>query len=330
MLILSDLAEWQSNPLDSPAQGPGVKPIMPAGAETAAAMLRALAAETGGVAPRQARMTGTCGGWHALLVVEQADRSQYDALLAMAREPAGIAAPIAAIALGGRGFHGNRGRPWLAEPGNLHLSCALPVDLELGRAAAGIPAVAAVAVCDALARCAPGLEPRLKWVNDVLLGEAKTAGVLASAQTRGSRALALVLGIGINVAVAPAVTSTLFVPRVTCLHEHPPAAKVTLPDLTRALLAALWTRIEELQHTGAAAAVAAYRRAWGDRGREVTVWAEGLPDAARADDLPPPLARGRALALTDDLALVVEGADQPLTGGRLAHLDDGPPLKPFS
>jgi BirA family transcriptional regulator, biotin operon repressor / biotin---[acetyl-CoA-carboxylase] ligase len=329
MLILSDLAAWQSDPLDSPAGGPAVKPIMSGADAAAVTTLRALADQTSGPSPRQVTTTGAGDRWRALLVVEQADRSQYDALLAMARQRAGIPAPIAAIALTGHGFHGNRGRPWLAARGNLHLSCALPVDLDLAKTAAGIPAVAAVAVCDALVRCAPGLEPRLKWVNDVLLDGAKTAGVLASAQIRGTRALTVVLGIGVNLAVAPAVTPTLFVPRVTCLHQHPPATGVTLPDLTWALLEALWTRLQELQDTGAASVVDAYRRAWGDQGRKVAVWAEGLPDVTRAADLPPPLARGRALALTDDLALVIQGASGPLSGGRLAHLDDEPSLKLF-
>ena len=280
--------------------------VFPDGARPLMGRMRA------GAAPR---------GWLALALVASIDTSQYDIMLDMARAAAGLPGPLAALALSGRGFHGHRGRPWLAERGNLHLCCALPVDLDARTAAGAVPALAAVSVCDALRRCAPGLEPRLKWVNDVLLDGAKIAGVLSAAQTRGDRLLALTFGMGVNVAVVPAVAPTLFVPRAACLNEHPAGRGVRVDGLALALLEALSLRIAELREAGPLPVVRAYRRACGDIGRRIGVWAEGTPDAADPKDLPPPVAAGRLLSLTDSLSLVIEGASSCISSGRLAHLD---------
>jgi len=261
-------------------------------------------------------------GWSGLAVVDEADSSQYDALLMATRGPGGLPGAVATVALTGKGFHGNRRRSWVAARGNLHLSCAAPVDLDAALCAPAVPAIPAVAVCDALQACAPDLNPSIKWVNDVLLNGGKTAGVLAAAQSRGSRMLSLVYGVGLNVAVAPPVEPTLFVPRVTCLHDEPGGRDLALGTVLRALLDALWNRLEELCCEGPAPAIQAYRRYCGDVGRRVRVWSEGLQDTNDAGSLPAPLAEGTVLGLDDNLALHVEGAPAPLNGGRLAHVTE--------
>ena len=323
MLIVTDLANWSKDPLDSLAEVPHVKPSLKKSDRVVVSALASLFPDgdefTVGEAP------AAVGGWSALAVATDATSSQYDALLTLARSAKKLPGPLAAVALTGRGFHGNRGRPWRAEPGNLHLSCAVPMDLDAGQCAAGVPSLPAVAVCDALAACAPDLEIRIKWVNDVLVQGGKVAGVLSAAQSRGTRLTSLVYGVGVNLAVAPAVEPTLFVPRVTCLHDHRAGSAVKLGELCGALLAALWRRLEELRTEGSAPLVAAYRHRCGDVGRRVRVWAEGLPDTADASTLPAPMVSGRVLKLDDDLALHVEGAVGPLVGGRLAYLDEPEP-----
>lgn len=261
------------------------------------------------------------GAWDVLVLVEHAPGSQYDALLEALRRRGAAPGSVAALALTGRNFHGNRGRAWQAAPGNLHLSCQVPLDVDLARNVGAVPAVAAVSVCEAIdARC-PGARPAIKWINDVLLDGAKVAGVLASAQSRGNRLLALTYGVGLNVAVTPPVAPTLFVPRVTSLADA--GHRVGLPGMAVALLARLHAHLSALAMPGGAAAVVgAYRDRCGDIGRQVAVHAEGLPDTADAADLPEPLARGRVMGLDGSLQLLVEGSAAPLCGGRLHHLDD--------
>jgi BirA family biotin operon repressor/biotin-[acetyl-CoA-carboxylase] ligase len=56
----------------------------------------------------------------------------------------------------------------------------------------------ALAAADACAEAA-GVDPVLKWPNDLLVGGSKLAGVLAEADFEGSRLRGVVVGIGVNV-----------------------------------------------------------------------------------------------------------------------------------
>src|SRR6266705_2602415 len=82
---------------------------------------------------------------------------------------------------------GRRGRAWISEPGNLFASLLLT-------------APAALAVHDAVAEVAAGLKPLLaiKWPNDLLLGNAKFAGILIEGEGDDDGAVAI--GIGVNCA----------------------------------------------------------------------------------------------------------------------------------
>jgi BirA family biotin operon repressor/biotin-[acetyl-CoA-carboxylase] ligase len=55
----------------------------------------------------------------------------------------------------------------------------------------------AIAVCEALERW--GLQPEIKWPNDVLVNRRKVCGVLAEAVWMGDKVDSIVLGIGVNV-----------------------------------------------------------------------------------------------------------------------------------
>lgn len=88
---------------------------------------------------------------------------------------------------------GTHGRAWAAPKGGLYASFILRsvpsphlVTLALGNAVADVLEVA-------------GVEPRLKWVNDVLVGDRKVAGILVEGESTGPRLDFLVCGIGINV-----------------------------------------------------------------------------------------------------------------------------------
>lgn len=64
-----------------------------------------------------------------------------------------------------------------------------------------ITTTAAVAVSEAIRRLLPGLNPEIKWVNDILLDGRKVCGILteASLDMESGSIAALILGIGINV-----------------------------------------------------------------------------------------------------------------------------------
>lgn len=93
----------------------------------------------------------------------------------------------------GRGRHG---RTWVSEKGaGLYFSIVLRPTLEPSYLPL-ITLMTGVAVHDALEKY--GLEPDIKWVNDILVYEKKISGILAeTAET--STGLAVIVGVGINI-----------------------------------------------------------------------------------------------------------------------------------
>ncbi len=101
--------------------------------------------------------------------------------------------PLAVIARRQRHGVGQRGRPWQSPPGGVWLSAALPWPPR--------PAVAlglAVVVGLALELEALGLQPRIKWPNDLLLQGRKLAGVLPRLRLRGDQVRWAQVGVGVN------------------------------------------------------------------------------------------------------------------------------------
>jgi BirA family biotin operon repressor/biotin-[acetyl-CoA-carboxylase] ligase len=100
----------------------------------------------------------------------------------------------------GRGRHG---RQWGSPPGNLYASLLLVAPCEPALAPQ-LGFVAGLALHDAAARLlgpsAKGLS--LKWPNDLLLGRAKTAGLLLEAESRAGR-FSVIIGFGVNIASRP-------------------------------------------------------------------------------------------------------------------------------
>ena len=124
--------------------------------------------------------------------------STMDALheLAEAGAPAGTAV-VADVQVAGRG---SRGRTWTSPPGGLWLSVlARPGDagVELLSLRVGL------AVAAALTGLGAGRGLRLKWPNDLMLGERKTGGVLCEARWQGGAPAWVTIGVGLNVANAP-------------------------------------------------------------------------------------------------------------------------------
>ena len=89
---------------------------------------------------------------------------------------------------------GRRGRAWSADPGeNLLMTVVCRTEsVEWLWAAAAVAAAQVVAGC--------GLNPRIKWPNDILIGAGKAGGILVESvlSVDGGEALGLV-GIGLNI-----------------------------------------------------------------------------------------------------------------------------------
>lgn len=98
--------------------------------------------------------------------------------------------------------------------------------------------LAALSVTDSL--LGQGLEPRIKWPNDILLGGKKVAGILTETVWSGGQVDALVIGIGMNVtreSLPPA--KELHFPATTLEDElgRAPEREGLVRDIVRALIA---------------------------------------------------------------------------------------------
>lgn len=131
------------------------------------------------------------GLWEQIRVVQVTGSTNADLLAEAVAGAAGGRVLVAEAQTAGRG---RLERQWLSPPrASLTFSVLLrPADLPQARRA-WIPLLAGVAVASALRRSA-AVDARLKWPNDVLVGGAKLAGILAE-QHRD----AVVVGVGINV-----------------------------------------------------------------------------------------------------------------------------------
>lgn len=104
---------------------------------------------------------------------------------------------VAVIAESQSAGKGRMGRQWTSPPGvNLYTSVLLRPPI-LPRFAPQLTFLSAVGVARALQE-ACGVEPRVKWPNDVLLGGRKVAGLLNEMSAETEKIHYVVLGIGVN------------------------------------------------------------------------------------------------------------------------------------
>jgi BirA family transcriptional regulator, biotin operon repressor / biotin---[acetyl-CoA-carboxylase] ligase len=124
---------------------------------------------------------------------------------ALVRARTGERGPLWITACTQTAGRGRRGSTWVSETGNLYATLLL-TEPAPPAAAAQLSFVAALALHDAVAECAPQLGPllRLKWPNDLLLGGAKLAGILI--EGAHEPVFTTVIGIGVNCATHPAGT----------------------------------------------------------------------------------------------------------------------------
>jgi BirA family transcriptional regulator, biotin operon repressor / biotin---[acetyl-CoA-carboxylase] ligase len=214
---------------------------------------------------------------------------------AMRRTLAGEASPLWVLADRQTAGRGRAGRAWTSQPGNLFAS--LLVSTSCPPALAGqLSLVAGVAVIDAIRRAAGQVPPaglRLKWPNDILVGTAKTGGVLVESTTRSSGTERLaIIGIGLNLVSAPDDLSRA----ATFLSAH----GLSLSP-TQALCFLAETMDGWLKTWNDAQGFAHVRRAWLDRAGPI-----GEPLTVHAAQ---GIAAGRFAGLDEVGALLVAGSD---------------------
>jgi BirA family biotin operon repressor/biotin-[acetyl-CoA-carboxylase] ligase len=108
---------------------------------------------------------------------------------------AGAAAPLVVLADRQSRGQGQQGRPWSSPRGGVWLSAALPWP-EQAESAAALGLAVAVGLVRELESL--GLAVRIKWPNDLLIGDRKLAGLLPRLRRRGSKIAMARVGLGLN------------------------------------------------------------------------------------------------------------------------------------
>ena len=144
-----------------------------------------------------------CAAGFRLLAFDEVGSTNAEALT---RARAGEREPLWITAKSQSAGRGRRQNAWVSPPGNLYATLLL-TEPSAPEHAPQLSFVAALALHDAVAACAPQLGPELKvkWPNDLLIAGRKLAGILIEGENEP--VLATAIGIGVNCASHPPDTA---------------------------------------------------------------------------------------------------------------------------
>lgn len=170
-----------------------------------------------------------------------------------------------------RNGRGRTGRPWVSDPGGLWISAVLPCPGQRARWA-GLPMAVGWALIEALETLGAS-DLRLRWPNDILVGNRKLCGVLVE---RYSDATAVV-GIGINVRNQPESFDPLLAGSTVRLVDLMPG-RCDLDWIERHVLRALRRAHERLSVDGFPGIADRLNLTWGASRRvELTLSGSRMP-----------------------------------------------------
>jgi BirA family biotin operon repressor/biotin-[acetyl-CoA-carboxylase] ligase len=196
---------------------------------------------------------------------------------------------------------GRLGRQWDSSAGNLFATALFvfprpPAEAALASYSAGL------AVLDAAKGVGVDASTlKLKWPNDVLVGDAKLAGILIETGMSGGQ-LWMAAGFGVNVASAPKRSDRA----TACLAQLPGGRGVTADRVLAPLDIAFRSRLARLLGDG----FGPTREAWLSHAAHLGKRVELTPASGRVE--------GVLRGLADDGALIIE-----LDGGALTHVRAG-------
>lgn len=273
---------------------------------------------------------GNAAAWHLrldgpgvpegmALIVKEADLSQFDQVVELARNGSQLPNFLACVALEGDNFHGQWERPWKAVRGNLHLTVFLKTEIAVSRAQEVISILPTLALMNAY-ELTPNSRRHtgIRWLNDLFIEGKKVGGTITASQVEQSNIESIVYGIGVNVETAPEVSPNPFVPLTGSLHSAVPEADWTLSTAFATLIVAINKLATDVNNGLGEELKALYIKNTACLGEEVRIWSKRVRDVTTQE----PIASGRLLEIRPDLSLVIEGCPDSIREGRLAFEHD--------
>lgn len=151
---------------------------------------------------------------------------------------------VAEEQVGGRG---RLGRSWFSPSGGIWFSLVLRPQIAPGEILK-ITLMAGIAGVEAIKETI-GLEPRIKWPNDLLIKGKKLAGILTEMETEADRIHSVILGMGINANIAWRDFPSHLKETATSMQVQL-GKNVDRCRILRAILAKLETGCEQLRSGG--------------------------------------------------------------------------------
>ena len=159
----------------------------------------------------------------------------------------------------GRGRYDRR---WISQPGGLYFSVLLKP--HSSRFLPNLTQLMALSVCQAAEHY--GLQPNLKWPNDVQLAGKKLCGILSEAVVQNSQVACLIIGAGVNVEQKD--LSNVGQPAIS-LREA--GVMVDKQDFLQTLLTFFWQHYESVLQYGFAAIRTSYLERFPFLGKQIAV-----------------------------------------------------------
>lgn len=249
--------------------------------------------------------------WKYAFITEYSDKSQFDILTNLSSGNSKLPDKIFCLAGYGKKFHGFRNRHWVSQLGNIHLSCYFKPYVLSSDIGLGFTMLAAVSVIETL-DLIDGLQGKsqIKWVNDIIVNDAKICGVIAQTQIQGNHVTDAVIGIGLNVGVVPDIYSTSFVPHATSIDansEHTQDIKL----VTNILLDKIALNYDILASRGYKPILEKYRQRSMITDKNVKVWSDPIDVESAL------IHEGKVESIGDYLELYLENQKMPVTSGRI-------------
>jgi len=251
--------------------------------------------------------------WTYAFLVKRALISNYDLFIHLLRKK--IYLPDRSLCLigSGEGFHGQKGRPWEALAGNLHLVIHLTPHQDLEHLGACFSVLNAVSIVQALDEFTEiERQASIKWVNDVYINDAKVAGFLVHTSSIDESVTAAILGIGLNVEKAPHFINTPAVPRMAALSSFAQDKKIISQGrVLKKLLSKIEKNYALLLSGHYTQLLEFYRKRSMVIGRNVKIIQDSLEEEHRT------ISEGIVQDIGDDLELYIKGKKKAVSQGRI-------------
>lgn len=178
-------------------------------------------------------------------------------------------------------------RKWVSQLGGLYFSILLkPTKTDF---LANLTQLMALSICQAAEKY--GIEPKLKWPNDVQVNGKKLCGILSEAVAKNGHIACLVLGVGINVAQKD--LSHVGQPAISLCEL---GVKTSKQDFLQEVLALFFQRYRAVLEEGFSIIRPAYKERFPYAGKQITIKNGAHVLCGVAHDLSP---RGTLLLQTD-------------------------------